>query len=265
MTSSTPLTHQVDGIGPPVLLLNGEMMTMASWEPVAAGLMVSRQVVRCDFRGQLLTDGLAPDTIDGHVRDVVELLDHLSLPLVDVVGTSFGGAVALRFASSHPARVRSLIAAQSAAYARSESTMPSALFEACRQAAAGDGGGDVVFELMADRWFSAEYLAENAEIFDLRRQGVAGFPAEYFAALLSMMGILETMDLRSGLGRITAPTLVVESAFDRVHPAPASFDISESIAGAELITLPGATHGVLVENPGQLFEVVQAFLSRHSP
>ena len=33
-----PLTHRIDGQGVPVLLLNGGLMSIAAWEPIAAKL-----------------------------------------------------------------------------------------------------------------------------------------------------------------------------------------------------------------------------------
>lgn len=259
------LTHQVDGAGDAVLLLNGELMTMASWEPIAAGLMVSRRVIRCDFRGQLLSPGVAPLTFDEHVRDLEQLLDALDVPVVHVIGTSFGALAALCLASTRPERVRSVIAAQATAYCDAEALARlEDVIGACRVAALGDGGGDVVFDLMSERLFSDAYVNEHAGIFDLRRQAFEGFPSEYYEGMLRMFGIMIAADLRSNLPRVVAPTLVVESSADLMFPAPASSELAQGIRGAEVITLAGATHGILVENPPQLFAVIQEFLARHS-
>ena len=51
------LTHRIDGDGPPLLLLNGGLMSIAVWQPFADALSSTRRVIRCDFRGQLLTPG----------------------------------------------------------------------------------------------------------------------------------------------------------------------------------------------------------------
>jgi pimeloyl-ACP methyl ester carboxylesterase len=52
-----------------VLLLNGGLMTIASWEPVAAGLRKSWKVVGCDFRGQLRSSGEPPPDLEA-MRDL---------------------------------------------------------------------------------------------------------------------------------------------------------------------------------------------------
>src|SRR5689334_25303921 len=94
------LGHRVTGNpdGPPVLLLNGSMMTMGAWEPVAAPLGETWKVIRCDFRGQIFSLGESEPNLEAHVADVIALLDELGLERAHAVGTSFGGLVAVRLA-----------------------------------------------------------------------------------------------------------------------------------------------------------------------
>jgi len=257
------LTHQVDGRGEPILLLNGELMTMAAWEPIAAGLMVSRRVVRCDLRGQLLSSGTPPTSLQGHVETIERLLDELAIETVDVVGTSFGALVGLELAATRPDRVRSLIAGQVSARPPAEGwSRDTETIAACRRAAIDSTDGDIVFDRMVASMFSDAYLAEHAELFDLRRRAVAGFPPEYFAGLLGMFDILSSLDFASRLERILAPTVVVESARDRVYPSPASADLARRIPRAEHVLVSGAGHGVVIEDPVALLGVMQSFLSR---
>jgi len=64
------LTHRIDGDGPPLLLLNGGLMSIGTWQPFADALSPRYRVTRCDFRGQLLTPGIA-DSWSSHASDVV--------------------------------------------------------------------------------------------------------------------------------------------------------------------------------------------------
>ncbi len=103
------LFSRVDGNGAAVLLLNGIAMTVPSWEFIARGLARDFRVVRCDFRGQLLSPGPVPKRVVDHVGDVVGLLDSLALNSVHIVGTSFGGVagslVAVHEAMKLPKRI----------------------------------------------------------------------------------------------------------------------------------------------------------------
>jgi pimeloyl-ACP methyl ester carboxylesterase len=51
----------------------------------------------------------APATIGDRVREVRELLDHLGIERVDIVGRGEGAIVAAEFAAAHPERCRSLV------------------------------------------------------------------------------------------------------------------------------------------------------------
>src|SRR3990167_6918619 len=109
--SGLPLAHRIEGQGPPVVLLNGGMMTFASWEPIAARLRERYQALRFDFRGQLLSPGEPPAELAGHADDVAALLDRVGWPSAHCVGTSFGALVAVELAARAPGSVRSLLLA----------------------------------------------------------------------------------------------------------------------------------------------------------
>ena len=85
-----------------MLLLNGSMMTMAAWEPVAAPLGETYRVSAAISAASSSRRGRLHPRLDAHVEDVVALLDSLGLERVHVAGTSFGALVALRLAALHP-------------------------------------------------------------------------------------------------------------------------------------------------------------------
>ncbi|HEY0788646.1 MAG TPA: alpha/beta fold hydrolase, partial [Thermoanaerobaculia bacterium] len=149
------VTYRADGEGDPLLLLNGGLMSIASWDPIAPPLAAGRKVVRFDFRGQLLTSGPAPATLDDHASDVLELLDSLAIERADLLGTSFGGLVALIVAGRWPARVRRLVVVTATAALTPEMRRQALALE--RLAESGDGAA--LFRLLADGTFSDRYLA----------------------------------------------------------------------------------------------------------
>ncbi len=110
--SDERLGHQFYGDGAArgevVLLLNGGMMTYRAWAPFVEGLLDRYRVLGCDFRGQLMSPGLGHPQLETHAEDVMALLDSLELDAVHVLGTSFGGEVALLLAAHYPERVRTL-------------------------------------------------------------------------------------------------------------------------------------------------------------
>jgi len=102
------------GTGSPVLLLHGSgpgVSAWANWRGVLPGLATRHRVVAPDLLGFGYTERPGDVTYDqpSWLQHVVGLLDALDIERVAVVGNSFGGALALALAATHPQRVDRLV------------------------------------------------------------------------------------------------------------------------------------------------------------
>lgn len=255
------LTWRIDGQGAPVLLLNGGMMTLTAWEPVAAVLAERFQVIRCDLRGQLQSPGVPEPTLDCHAEDLIELLDHLGIEKVHVGGTSYGGLLSLRFAILHPERTASVSAITATGRITPEFWESTAR---CRdlalEAAAGGDGGKVLEYILPDT-YTSEYLEKNASALAFHRQWVAALPRIWFRGLAAMLDSVEGIDFTPHLSSIRCPVLVLAGERDTMFPPEQSRALAEAIPGARLVIVPGAPHGMVVENPGETARHLLDFLS----
>ena len=265
----TPLAHKLDGDGAPLLLLNGGMMSIAAWDPIALPLAESFRVVRCDLRGQLLSpfqesDGRAVSyTLVDHASDVVALLDHLGFERVHLAGTSFGGEVAMIVASDHPERVASLsvMTATDRLTPRMRAAAR-ALAAQARAAADGSIGGGTLFRALAPGAFSERWLGEQpAGFVEIRARLFDALPPAFFAGLASIMHSLMGLDLAERLPRIVAPTLVVGAGLDRTFPPEHSRAIADAVPGARLAMLEECGHAAVVESPGRIVELLREFVA----
>ncbi|HEY0554827.1 MAG TPA: alpha/beta fold hydrolase [Thermoanaerobaculia bacterium] len=257
------LAHRVSGNpdGPPLLLLNGSMMTMGAWEPVAAPLGETFKVIRCDFRGQLFSPGEAPPRLDAHVADVVALLDALGLARVHAAGTSFGGLVAVRLAALHPERVASLAAITAADRVDPDLWEGSVRVREAALAAAAGGDGGQVLDLVLPQTYSPEYLAANAELLGAHRRQTALLPATWYLGIAAIISSLEGLDLTPGLAAIRCPTLVLAAEEDRMFPLERSRALAAAIPGARFEVIPGGSHAIVIERPGEVTRVLRDFLT----
>jgi lipase len=94
--------------GPPVLALHGVTGHSRRWQVVADALPGLR-LVAVDLRGHGRSPWTPPWHLEQHVADAIAVLDRLGLDRVDVVGHSFGGAIAVHLARTAPERVRRLV------------------------------------------------------------------------------------------------------------------------------------------------------------
>jgi len=266
MTTLPPLFHRVTGNpdGPPLLLLNGSMMTQGAWEPVAAPLGERYRVIRCDFRGQLFSPGEAEPRLEAHVADVAALLDALELPRVHVAGTSFGGLVAVELAALHPRRVASLAAITAADRVEPEFWEGSArVRDAALAAAAGGAGADggKVLDLILPATYSPEYLAANAELLGAHRRQTALLPAAWYRGIAAIISSLEGLDLTPYLARVECPTLVLAAERDGMFPLDRARALAAAIPGARFAVIPGGSHAIVIEKPEEVVRILLDFLA----
>jgi len=256
------LAHRVTGNpdGPPVLLLNGSMMTMGAWEPVAAPLGETYRVIRCDFRGQLFSPGEAEPHLEAHTADVAALLDALGLERVHVAGTSFGGLVAVQFAALHPERVASLAAIATADRVEPDFWEGSARVREAALAAAVGGDGGQVLDLILPATYSPGYLAANAELLAAHRRQTALLPAAWYRGIAAIISSLEGLDLGPVLSRIQCPTLVLAAGEDRMFPLDRSRALAAAIPGARFEEIPGGSHAIVIEQPEEVARILLDFL-----
>ncbi|MDO9611293.1 MAG: alpha/beta hydrolase [Serpentinimonas sp.] len=99
---------------PPVLFIHGSgpgVSAWANWRLAMPSIALERRVLAPDMVGFGYTDRPAGIHygMDTWVQQLLDLLDALGLEQADVVGNSFGGAVALALAIRAPQRVRRLV------------------------------------------------------------------------------------------------------------------------------------------------------------
>lgn len=254
------LAHRVDGQGPPLLLLNGGMMSLSGWDLIAAELAGRYSVVRCDFAGQLRSPRPANPSLWEHAGDVIALLDHLEIARAAVVGTSFGAEVGLVLAAEHPERVSALVAATAAEMATPEFARGArALREACLLAArAGDPSRFAA--LLPSLLYSQAFVRSHGAEMARRGEGLWVTPAPWFEGVASLLAALEGMDLRPLLGRITCPVLVIAAEQDVVFPPERGRALAEAIGGARFELVPASGHALVVEHPTVFVSLVLEFL-----
>ena len=113
-TFNTNVHDLGQGGGRPLMMIHGSgpgVSAWANWRLALPVLSQSRRVIAPDMVGFGFTDrpaGMAY-TMDTWVTQAIDLMDAMDLPQVDLVGNSFGGALALSLAIRHPQRVRRLV------------------------------------------------------------------------------------------------------------------------------------------------------------
>ncbi|MEU4566537.1 alpha/beta hydrolase [Micromonospora sp. NPDC023956] len=104
--NGTRLGYDDTGSGSPVLLLHAGIADRRMWREQLPALATRHRVITLDLRGY--GESELPPTSFAHHTDVVGVLDALDIGRAALVGCSFGGAVAVDTALTHPDRVSAL-------------------------------------------------------------------------------------------------------------------------------------------------------------
>jgi 3-oxoadipate enol-lactonase len=240
---SVALHHVLEGPEetPVLVAANSLGTTLRVWDDQAPALLESFRLLRYDHRGH--GDSPVPPgpyAIDDLGRDVLALLDRLEVERFSFLGLSIGGMVGMWLASEAPERVERLVLCCTAA----RFAPPEQWAERAKTVRA-DGVGAIA-DAVLERWFTPAFRENRPDVVEWAESMLRGTPAEGYAGCCEA---IRDADLRSRLGAIRAPTLVVAGADDPAAP-PEQVELSrDSIPDARLVVVEQAAHLANVEQP----------------
>ncbi|MFD8011878.1 alpha/beta fold hydrolase [Streptomyces sp. NPDC058955] len=245
------LSHDSAGTGPQtVVLLHSGVCDRRMWDGQFHALAeAGHHVVRCDLRGFGETPVDAPHV---HADDVRDLLDHLGVERAVLVGSSFGGEVALEVAVRHPERVAALTLLCAAAPVDHEAGPELRAFFTEENALLDAGDLDAATALNVELWLGPHADdAARALVHTMQRRAFElqlGAPDEHDA---QPSGVTED-DLRT----IAVPALVVSGA----HDVPDFRAIAEKTAAllpaSRRVVLDWAGHLPSLERPEETLRLL---------
>ncbi|MCU1411344.1 MAG: alpha/beta hydrolase [Rhodoglobus sp.] len=231
---------------PPVLLIGGAEASMDWWDDEFCELLATagRRVIRYDTRdtGRSTTfpPGRPPYGGDALLDDAVGVLDELGVPIAHIVGISMGGGIAQQLAVLHPERAASLTLI---------STSPGGPGLPPTDPAVAVGGGEQPDwwdrEAVIEYYTAGEHmLAGTIPVDDDRMRVIIGRAWDRSPSMASGQNHwqLDGESVRSRLGEITVPTVVLHGTADPLFPYGHGAALAAAIPGARLVPLEGMGH-----------------------
>ncbi|MBN4059243.1 alpha/beta hydrolase [Endomicrobium sp. AH-315-J14] len=236
------------GVGPPVVMVHGWMMSGAVWDQVGDDLG-QHELFISDQRGT----GQSGRSEDGYslldlAHDQLAIMDRLGHERFAVVGHSMGGQVAQIVASLAPDRVSKLVLVN---------TVPAS-------------GLDLPPETRSFMDQAASSSEVRAGILDQATLALSAKSKRHLmavAATVSPVAITRGLEAWTAggfddrLNAIEADTLVVASDDPFLPVALLQTEVADKIGRARLVTVAGAGHYTLAERPKELAALVGDFLA----
>jgi poly(3-hydroxyalkanoate) depolymerase len=248
------VAHRGDG-RTPLLLVHGIGAHIDMWGPLER-LLDGREVIAFDAPGTGGSRSLTrPRRMDGLAKIVHDLLDALGHEQVDVLGVSFGGALAQEFARRYPDRVRRLVLCSTSAGLVCVPPKPLPLLLVMSPARYYH---PALFRFIMPRLAGGRTardpgrLAAQAEARLSRPPDLLGYAFQLYAAC--------GWTSAHYLHRLGQPTLVIAGDDDRVVPLANARFLAHRIPDARLHVVPGGGHAFLLDEPESVVEDIQTFL-----
>lgn len=256
------VAYEVQGEGAPLVLVAGLGYDRWMWHKMVPPLAEHFRVITFDNRGVGGSDKPpGPYTAQLLADDLAGLLDALGVTETAVMGHSMGGFVAQAFALAYPQRLTKLIlSATNFGGPRHIPVTQEAL------AVLMDTTSDPLVRLRNGILIScapgfAERCPEVVEEWLAYRAAHPIDPAGYQAQMGIGLGLMSAeAAFEQRLAQVTAPTLLISGAHDKVVPPGNVVLLAQVIPHAQTVILEAAGHFFPFEVPEQAAAVVANFL-----
>jgi pimeloyl-ACP methyl ester carboxylesterase len=274
-TRFAQLEYAERGTGPPVLVIHGAGGGFDQGLLFAEPLVRTWHVIAPSRFGYLRSKLPAHQPSAAHQADAyIDLLDHLGIDRVPVIGISAGARSAAQFAIRHPKRCSALIAVVPALWANDDAPPEPGLVGSLVMATTLRS--DFLF------WASIRYHERMMfrHILGTRPQLIDQAPPTERARARAILDCILPVSPRApgmindahriaelepfALDRITAPTLAMSLADDGYHTLTAAKRLADQAANGRLVAYPDGGH-IWVRRDRDLWAEIECHLAATRP
>jgi len=245
------------GAGYPLILINGLASAMDTWNPpVLERLSRHYRIIDFDTRGTGYSGtSEKPYSIPLFAHDILQLMDDLGISRAHILGFSIGASIAQELVLSFPQRVGRLILVAGTCGGKEAIENDPRVWD---QLLDKSGSAMDIALRMFSLIFPAGWLRSHdpvrycPEVYEVTKTEEAERQASAFR---SWTGSYDR------LNGIQSPTLILTGLKDVVIAPQNSVIMSRQIPGAELVTFPGAGHGLMYQCPDRFSAIIMDFLA----
>jgi pimeloyl-ACP methyl ester carboxylesterase len=253
------LHYDIEGEGPPLLLIAGLGANSSSWATIKPLLRDRFTCITFDNRGVGRSDvPPGPYTIDQMADDTAGLIRHLGHKQVMAVGWSLGGSVLQGLLIRNGDLVsKAVLLSAFPSYTELQHGWLDCLL--CLRQSDVSAEAQAMFGMA---WgFTGKMLVDHAALAAGARLGAAAPYPTSFEGFAAQAHGLRRYDSRPMLPTVKTPTLVLVGAEDVLTPVSQSIEMAELIPNARLQVLPRGSHGMAVEYTPETVTAIRAFLA----
>ena len=244
------LHYEIDGNGPPLLLLAGMLSDSATWAGFTPLLSDHFTVIRPDNRTTGRTTPWDADTSMALMtQDALAVMDHLDLGPFHVAGHSMGGLLAMDLAVTAPDRVRT-----AGVFASGRVRLPRTLaaFEALLAIRRAPQGEELWLRALYP-WVFGHGFFENPQNVETALLAAMNYPFKQsddaMAHQIEAFGVLRPV---AKPAEIRCPTFVAYAGQDILVPPDQARPSFQGIQDLHEVTIDHAGHSIVWDAPHKL-------------
>lgn len=225
-----------------VIFNNGLLMNTSGW--VYQKSIISRhyRVLLYDCRGQGQTEHpLSSYSLSVHVDDLKALMDVLAINTAHMVGISYGGEIALLFASQWPQRVKSLFISSSVSEIH---PYLQCLINKWKMAALRKDG-ELFYRVTVTDNFSPQWLNTHPQ---WEKLSLPYYKELDYDSIVRLCDSFSHINFTSELNKISSPVMLIVGQYDTLKPyTPYTEILAHHLRKRQVIILGGAGHACNIE------------------
>ncbi len=222
----------------PLIFIHGVGMRGDVWSPQVEYFSNDYQVITYDFLGHGESH-LPPEepVLDDYVEQLNNLLKHLNLSLISLVGHSMGALISVAFALKYPDKVKALVPIN-IAFNRSEEAQKGVLNRANQILQTNK---ILNIEQTLERWFKNKTSADDLKKIDKIRNWLANTSPQGYGRTYRLFALSDKVFLNK-LSRLRPPVLYLTGDEDPNSTPAMSQQMAEETPNGSSNSLTGEAH-----------------------
>jgi len=254
---SATIAYRVQGHGPAMMLVHGYPLSGELFAKNRAVLARRYTVVTPDLRG--FGSSTTPDTKGGvelYAKDMLAVMDHLSIKRAIIGGMSMGGPVVLEMYREAPQRFRGMVLIDS-------TTSPANDVEKAQWPGFGkqarDKGVASMIPVLMPQMLTTPTRTGNPAL--VKYIGGIVKKGSVNAAVGGGDTLANRPDSRPMMAHAKIPVLIVVGQDDPIYPLEMAQKMHQDIPHSHLVVVPGAAHAAIIEKPEACNRALAAWAS----
>lgn len=248
--------YEVFGQGRPLIILNGIMMSTASWQAFVESFSQHHQLVLLD-----LVDQGKSSKVDYaynqslQVEAVHAVVTELNLQDIALFGISYGGEVSMQYALTHPEIIDRLMLFNTTA--KTNSWLREIGYAWNRAAESPEAYYSTTIPVI----YSAGFFEKNIDWMNHRKEFLMGVFSnqQFIQSMIRLTNSAEYHDVEKDLHKLTMPVLVVGCEHDYITPFEEQKKMAALLPNSQLVFIPDSGHASMYEKPRLFTSLVLGF------